>query len=224
MKFLFPILGILLHVNLSLAQVTLPKEIAGQPGQFIPITAETKSTGVYFYPVTPGLSVFPSTLLKDPKSTVVVGLVTGRYKIIAWDGPTSPAETIVVIGNVPPPGPGPKPDPPGPDNAPIPEKGLHVLMIYESADLPKYPKGQIAVLYSTEVQNYVNKVNGSSGYWRVWDKDVDTSKESKKWQDAFARPRQSLPWVIISNGTTGHEGPLPGTVAEMQTLLKKYER
>lgn len=124
-------------------------------------------------------------------------------------------------------GPAPKPpDPPmpQPDPAPIPLDGFRVLFVAESSS--KLPPAQLAILTSATLRDYLNKkcVKGSDGRaeWRQWDKDTPIVKEDKHWSDAMARPRQSLPWIIISNGKTGYEGPLPATVAETMTLLRKY--
>ncbi len=56
----------------------------------------------------------------------------------------------------------------------------------------------------------------------MWDAGVDASQESQLWQDALKRKRGALPWLVISNGKSGFEGPLPATVDETLTLLKKY--
>jgi hypothetical protein len=117
--------------------------------------------------------------------------------------------------------PTPAPKPP----APIVADGLHVLIVYESADLQKLPAGQLSALKSQTVRDYLDgrcaKENGVAA-WRIWDADVDTKESSKVWQDAMKRPRQSLPWVIISDGRSGYEGPLPGNVADTLELLKKW--
>ncbi len=65
--------------------------------------------------------------------------------------------------------------------------------------------------------------DGKDGF-RIWDYDVDPANEAKVWQDAMkVKPdKTKLPWVIISNGKVGYSGPLPATVAEMQTLLAHY--
>lgn len=160
----------------------------------------------------------------------------GQYRVeltaatVAADGTVSLdyAERVVTIGDAPspPPGPGPGPGPtPGP--APIPLPGFRVLMVVESADLSKLPAAQVAVLTAADVRAYLNAKcavgpNGVNREWRQWDKDVVTANEAPHWQAAMARPRQSLPWIVISTGTAGYEGPLPATVAETLTLLKRF--
>lgn len=129
------------------------------------------------------------------------------------------------------PEPGPRPGPtPDPDNpAPIPLAGLRMLIIEESAERNKLPPAQASILFSTEIRKYLNGKcpagsDGKTKEWRIWDYDSDTSAEEKHWQAAMNRKpgKDKLPWVIISNGKTGYEGPLPATVAETITLLKKY--
>jgi hypothetical protein len=130
---------------------------------------------------------------------------------------------------IPTPTPGP-PVPPGPTPptpVPIPGDGLRVLIVYESKTLPSLPKGQISALYSATVREYMNThcakgPDGKTAEWRCWDADVDASGEPAIWQDAMKRPRTSLPWVIISTGRTGYEGPLPATADDLLALLKRF--
>lgn len=133
-------------------------------------------------------------------------------------GPTPPGPT--------PPGPtppGPTPEPP----APIPGGANRVLIVYESSDLPRYTPEQASVFSAASVREYLARKcakgpDGKTPEYRVWDKDVDTSSVSDTWKEAMKLPRQSLPWIIISNGTTGFNGPLPPNAADTLTLLKKY--
>lgn len=114
---------------------------------------------------------------------------------------------------------------PKPAPAPISDAGFRVLIIYESSELSKYAPSQIEAMRAQSVRKYLDdhcvKVDGLPE-WRVWDKDTDTSGASVLWQTAMKRPYQSLPWVIISNGKTGFEGPLPKTPDEFLSLLQKY--
>jgi hypothetical protein len=136
---------------------------------------------------------------------------------------------MVPLGPQPPPKPvdpvTPTPKPVEPSIAPIPADGLHVLIVYETEDI--LSGKQNSILYGKTIRDYLDShcakgPDGKTSQARIWDKDTDASGESKLWQDALKRPRQSIPWIIVSNGKEGFEGPLPATVDETLTLLRKY--
>ncbi len=100
--------------------VTLPAEVAGEVSAFVTVraTVTAESKGVKYVPIDAGLSVFPSDLLTDKTVTVVVASKPGRYRVLAYsgngDGPSEPAQTVVVIGGaVKPPPVDPVPPPTG---------------------------------------------------------------------------------------------------------------
>lgn len=145
------------------------------------------------------------------------------------------AEVTVMIGT-PGPAPGPTPpvppvppvppDPPPPP-APIPAEGFRVLIVEDAANRAKLPPAQLAVLFDKGLRDYLDAHcalgrDGKTREWRIWDKGVDASQESKLWQDALKRERKAVPWVVISTGKAGYEGPLPATVEEAMALFKKY--
>jgi hypothetical protein len=106
---------------------------------------------------------------------------------------------------------------------------LHVLIVYESAELSKLSPVQQAILFNKDMREYLNTTcpvgpDGKTREWRIWDKDVDASAESELWQAALKRDRKSVPWIIVSNPDKGggYEGPLPATITETMALLKKY--
>lgn len=172
--------------------------------------------------------------------TIYVWAPPGKYRVsvTAIDFDSKKVErarfNFVVEGKpVPPdPGPGPVPPDPGPgptpDPAPIPVQGFRVLIVYESADLTdsaKMPATQVNALTSKTLHEYLDSkcVAGPKvKEWRIWDKDENGANEAKHWQDAMKRPRKSLPWIIISDGKTGYEGPLPVDAQKIVDLLKKY--
>lgn len=158
--------------------------------------------------------------------TYTVELVAFRYDEKAKRVIVEEAETVVTIeGTGPtPPGPDPKPPEPDPDNpAPIPVDGFRVLIVEETAERAKLPAKQLNILFDKSIRDYLRAKCADSGKeWAIWDKDVDTSNEPKLWHDVMKRPRKSVPWLVISNGKTGYEGPLPGTVEETLKLLKQY--
>lgn len=136
---------------------------------------------------------------------------------------------------VPPKPPTPKPpEPKPPEPAPIPDAGFRVLIVYEASDATKYPRGQVNFMNSTSLEAYCRMkcpvVNGQPER-RIWDKDTDTANAAKVWQDALKRATTkatSYPWIIVSNGKTGYEGPLPYNPTDHTdlspglNLLKKY--
>ena len=139
--------------------------------------------------------------------------------------------SFTVAGEVPPTPPDPpappKPPTPPPSPAPIPAEGFRVLVVYETAELSKLPAAQSNVLYAKSVRDYLNAKcvmgpDSKTREWRIYDADVDTSAETKLWQDAMKVKRDKLPWLIVSNGKTGYSGPLPENVEKTLELLKKY--
>ena len=109
--------------------------------------------------------------------------------------------------------------------APIPDPGFRVLVVYESAEMTNYPVSTQAILAGAEVREFL-KANcvaedGQPGF-RIYDADVNTAGDLAVWRTAMTRPRTELPWVVISNGKSGFEGPLPKTAAEFIDLCKKY--
>lgn len=180
--------------------------------------------------------VFPedratTRIVKGEQALLIAG-PPGAYRVkvrlIKGEDVTELRDAVTLTGAAPVPPPGPAPPAPKPvDPPPIPGAGLRVLVVYESGDLSKYPPGQQGAIYARSVRDYLNATcpagpDGTTREWRMWDKDVDASGESKLWRDVLARPRTRTPWVCISNGTTGFEGPLPASADEFLTLLKKY--
>lgn len=117
--------SLLLPLFLAFSQqpeLLLPDTVKADVGAFVPITAVTKGEVVRFVSLDPGLNVFPSNLLSDKKSTVVLATKNGKYRVLAYTSinnvATAPAFTTVIIGNNPDPNPNPNPPtpiPPEPD-------------------------------------------------------------------------------------------------------------
>lgn len=128
--------------------------------------------------------------------------------------------TVDVDSGTAPQPPPPKPvDPKVDPVAPIPVAGLRVLVVYKQADVAGYTAGQKDIIYGKKVRDCLaaNCVVGPDGKTieaRIWPDNVDASGESKLWQEAFARPRKSTPWLLVSNGKTGTEEPITPTMTE----------
>lgn len=155
-----------------------------------------------------------------PKPVVTVSGVTtdGKGHVtfgVAVDlqspGPTPP---------VPPVPPGPLP--PSPISTPA------VLITFDSAKQTALPKEQQAILFDDDVWQYLSShlpfgPDGKTKEVRIWDWKVDpVSDPSVACKAAFARPRAAPEWVVISNGKTGFEGPLPANKQDAFSLFKKY--
>lgn len=134
------------------------------------------------------------------------------------------------IGQGPQPPPGPTPPGPTPVDPPVdppaPKTGnLKVLVVYESEDLGELPSKQIEIFTTTLIREYCDKAcskTAGQADYRQYDDDVSVATEPEWIKKAFSEQRQSLPWIVMSNGTTGFSGPLPGTIDETLALLKKY--
>jgi hypothetical protein len=210
----------------------------------------SENTGgtVRWFVADPGLQEYDlSQLLGDPEKAKAYSeeplaarmywsAKPGRYRVLGVSAKgdlTSPfAVCVIVVGDVPPIPPGPTPVPPGPtppgptpSPAPIPADGLRVMIIYDRNDLARYPAAQVAAMQSKKLWDYLsaNCAKGPDGVtpeWRVWSKEVDATNESKLWRDAFARKRGDMPWIIVSNGKTGFEGPCAKTADEIIEQIK----
>lgn len=133
--------------------------------------------------------------------------------------PTPPPTPDPVDPPTPGPGPGPTPTP-----APIPLEGFRALMVYDAATLARLPASQQAIFYSPEVRGLLNSLcvpGPKNREWRVLPSETNMDADAEHWRNAMKRERKSLPWLILSNGKTGYEGPLPSTVEETVGLIKK---
>lgn len=122
--------------------------------------------------------------------------------------------------------PEPTPPEPGPSPAPIVETGFRVLVVYETADLASMSRDQQLIFSGPEVRGYLDshcvKVNGTPE-WRFFDKDTQFPVTCDSvWCKTMKRARGDLPWIVVSDGKTGYEGPLPPDVRSTLDLLRKW--
>lgn len=96
-------------------EIRVPERVRGEAGAFLRVAATTEGKQVRWVALTPGLSVFPADLLRDSRTTVVVALRPGSYRLLAItavaDELSEPAVCVVEVGSEPAP-PGPEPVPP----------------------------------------------------------------------------------------------------------------
>ena len=155
--------------------------------------------------------VSPSIYAISEPGTHEVSIDAIGQNPLSWDSDT----VVVTVSDSDPPGPKPNPD------APIDLPGLRVLFIYESADISRMSIEQQSILRSRRMARFLDENCVADG-WRVLDKDTKYTNPDHHWAKALGRDRDTIPWLVISNGTTGFEGPLPASVDETISLIEKY--
>lgn len=132
----------------------------------------------------------------------------------------------VIVGTPEPPKPidPPKPvDPP----TPAPQPGKISVLVVEEVDerTPEFSMVQGSWPLRDYLNTHTEKGVGNRPCWLWTDKDVDTAKLPKIWQDAMKLPRQSVPWIVVLGpGGQGvlFSGPVPKKLEDVMVLLKKY--
>ena len=114
--------------------------------------------------------------------------------------------------------------------APIAKDGLRVLIVAEQTTLASLPESQLQIFYGKEIRDYLNKscvkdsITGNPE-WRVLDPDTKFPENCDEvWCAAMSRERGNLPWIIISNGTTGFEGQLPADPKSTIELINRFKK
>jgi len=105
----------------------------------------------------------------------------------------------------------------GGGSAPFPTDKLSVLIVEEVQDRGKLPLPQLSAINGTTWRAIVPLEQR-----RVVDQNVTLTKEVQWVKDALAVKRDSLPWLVISDGKSGFSGPLPPDESALIELLKKY--
>lgn len=100
--------------------------------------------------------------------------------------------------------------------APIDAPGLNVLVVTEPNG--KLPSSQ--VIQINTITDYVEELGGQA---RVMRPGEASPNFEQHWRDALARPRTTLPWLIVSNqdglNSGGVEKPLPLTYEETKQAI-----
>lgn len=103
------------------------------------------------------------------------------------------------------------------DPAPFPADRLSVLIVEEAQDRYLLPQSQLSIFSAGQV--WMNSAGIAS---KILDPNTEGVNE-QPWASAFAVPRDSLPWVVISNGVSGFSGPLPPTVEAFVELVGRFD-
>lgn len=148
-------------------------------------------------------------------AALLLSMVRGCDVPVPPDPPVPPTPT-------PTPNP-PDPNPPDPtpdpdvDDAPFPADGLTVLIVEETTERRNLSVGHRSVITSVAMREWFDE---HDVVWRIYDKDTEGASEP--FETALHLPRDSLPWILISNGETGFSGPLPDGVMATIRLIEQY--
>lgn len=234
---------LLIAVSYALAVMANATEIPPQVplGQFVrvPLNQDERA----FVVATDKLGRIVTVDVLETKEGIAFTGLPGYYSVFLFSTASPGQQQLTTRIICPPPDvkPDPKPDPrpePKPDDppkpdevpAPIPGQGLRVVILYESKALPPItPRGQYDAMFNGTVRQWLTQncavSDNNVAEWRMIDPDGVTSSTPEPWKTAAARPRNSLPWIIISNGTTnkGFEGPVPENADALLKLLQEYK-
>ena len=115
-------------VSADTPSLTVPTQVSGSVGAFLTVPATTSGKTVKWIVLDPGLTLFPSSLLKDTRTAVVSSPKPGTFRLLAitalGDELSEPVCCSVVIQSdsptpapAPQPGPAPSPAPQHPEKA-----------------------------------------------------------------------------------------------------------
>lgn len=142
---------------------------------------------------------------------------------------------VVVPGTIDPPDEDPDEEPDcEPDEEPddqlpdAPADGFRALLLFEAEDRGDYPPEVDAVINSTRVAKWLDE-NTELGpdqwpEWRFVDDDAPFHIPSSPLSQLRQRPRDSLPWLVVTNGgKIVYEGPVPAGIQPTLDLLKSLK-
>lgn len=113
----------------------------------------------------------------------------------------------------------PEPNPqPIVDPQPVPiSTTLRVLIVEEGQRRDRLLPDQVEILTSAPFRAWLAERNAEL---RVWDQDVDASRDSAEFRAMLAMKRESLPWLVVV-GKRQFSGPLPKNLADTQAVIER---
>lgn len=212
----------------SVSDRPLKWTLSGQPRRFMRIKDDDTGLVGVFVPSAVAGAVYEFKLVAvgTPDGEKELDADAATHRVVVGDpapSPTPPAPTPTPTPTPPGPNPPPTPTP----TPPAPVMGFRVLLVAEPT--AKMSRGQLVVLNSTKVVDYLNRktVKGADGRasWRKFDPDVDVTNELPEWKEIWTATKPTLgqlPVVVLFSGQAGKAYPLPETEAAMLDLLRSY--
>jgi hypothetical protein len=103
-------------------------------------------------------------------------------------------------------------------DAPLTHKGLYVIVVEDSQDRLKPDYKFTSAINAADWRKHVKALGGE---WRVIEPDEPMDNVNQVWRDALSLPRESLPWLIVSDS---ERGGYQGTFSpEVGGLLKSIQ-
>lgn len=106
-----------------------------------------------------------------------------------------------------------------PDNAPIDSSEFFTIIIEERTQRNQLSPEELQPIIDQSVEDATTQGGGT---YELINKGQDLSELALPVREAVNRATQ-YPWLIVSNGKSGYEGPLPGTLAETLDMVRKYK-
>ncbi len=121
----------------------------------------------------------------------------------------------------PPPIP-PIPVPP-PTPAPIPLDGFRVMIVYDPTTLTASQEG---IVFGKKVRDYLQArcvvgADGKTKDFRIYQTGLDTSAEVQWINNVIQRHPGQKSWMVVSDGKTGYDGPIPASADEAIAIFSK---
>jgi len=106
----------------------------------------------------------------------------------------------------------------GGSSAPFPADKLSVLIVESTEARSTMPAAQTAARDSTLWRAYVES---KGGQWRVLDDQTNIDKEADWVKAGMAVKRDSIPWLLVSDGKRGSSEPQPPDLDSLLAKLKE---
>lgn len=210
-------------------------KVTGSPDGIISVTPK-KGPRSFFARFVDGVDreKYEDRTYSKPFVYVVQAAKTGQCELLVFSSVQDDLVRqmlTVTVGPRPPPVPPdpPKPDPviPTPPNPvdPVAPQKLQIVILEDPELRGTLPAEQIAAMDGAVVRQYVKThcvMTGTTPDFRKLSIRQDVSNQPQWIKTAFAEERTALPLIVIMTPTQTISGPLPKTIAETMTLLKKY--
>lgn len=202
--------------------VSLPAEVKATSGRMFKLTVKAATDFIW---VIPAEAYDAADIHTAGADLLITPLKDGAFSVgaVAVQKGATPVWARIIAGQGPIPPPPPVPPGPTPDPAPIPLTGFRVLLVYDPATLTLDQQG---IVFGKQTRDYLQAKcvvgpDGKTKDFRIYQTGLDVSGESKWIGDVIQRHPGAKSFMVVSDGKTGYDGPLPATAADAMAILTK---